>query len=546
MTISPEQLERWMTSREDERLEFKEAKKQFDSKKLVHYCAALANEGGGHLVMGVTDKVPRKVVGSQAFLNLEQKKHGLLQKLYLRVDAEEIDHPDGRVVVFSVPSRPIGVPIKADDIYWMRSGESIVSMTAEQLKSIFDETGPDFSAEICTAANFDDLSIEAIAEFRRLCVEKETNSGKSEFAARLLKRSDTQLLEDAELLIDGQVTFAALVLFSTHKALGRHLAQAEVIFEWRLHEGATKYDRRTEYREGFFLFQNRLWQEIDARNQVHQYQDGLFRKEIPTFREDVIREAILNALTHRDYRKAGSVFIRHWPTRIEIVSPGGFPEGVTLENLLWKQNPRNRRLAEAFARCGLVERSGQGADLMYEWNIRDAKLLPDFSRSDPHEVWLNLDGQVQDEKFIKFLEQLGTEMQVSFTAEDLLVFSAVHGEQKVPPQLAERLKSLQNVGAIERYGKKLVLARRFYQMVGRKGEYTRKRGLNRETNKALLMKHIEDCAAEGSQMAELMQVLPDLSRGQIKVLLSELSHEQKAHYRGATKASRWFPGNKSK
>src|SRR3989304_3599187 len=103
-----------MRSREDEHLEFKEAKENFHFEKLVKYCCALANENGGTMVFGVTDKQPRKVVGTRAFANLERTKAGIIERLHLRIEAEVIQHPDGRVVIFQVPSRPIGMPIQYD------------------------------------------------------------------------------------------------------------------------------------------------------------------------------------------------------------------------------------------------------------------------------------------------------------------------------------------------------------------------------------------------------------------------------------------------
>lgn len=100
-----------LLSNENERCEFKEAKTAYSQEKLIEYCVALANELGGKLIFGVSDVKPRRVVGSNAFRNLEDVKHRLLDVLRIRVNAEEILHPDGRVVIFSVPSRPIGMPI---------------------------------------------------------------------------------------------------------------------------------------------------------------------------------------------------------------------------------------------------------------------------------------------------------------------------------------------------------------------------------------------------------------------------------------------------
>ena len=94
-----------------------------------------------------------------------------------------------------------------------------------------------------------------------------------------------------------------------------------------------------------------------------------------------MREALLNAVAHRDYRLGGSVFVRQFSRRLEIVSHGGFPPGITPENILDQQNPRNRRLAEVLGKCGLIERSGQGMNLMVKTIIRHSKPLPDFAGS---------------------------------------------------------------------------------------------------------------------------------------------------------------------
>ncbi|MBK6682797.1 MAG: hypothetical protein IPG53_23800 [Ignavibacteriales bacterium] len=97
-------------------------------------------------------------------------------------------------------------------------------------------------------------------------------------------------------------------------------------------------------------------------------------------------------------------FIRQYPKRNRFESPGLlFPKGVTEENILDKQVPRNRRLAEVFQKCGLVERSGQGVDKIFNRSIQESKPLPDYSQSDETSVILRLEGTVQDIEFIKFL-----------------------------------------------------------------------------------------------------------------------------------------------
>lgn len=327
MVSTSEQLKEWMKSREDENLEFKEAKNHFDFERLIKYCAAIANEGGGKIILGVTDKLPRKVVGCQEFINLERTKAGLVERLHLRIDAEEITHNDGRVVIFHVPFRPIGYPIQYKGAYWMRAGEDLVPMTQDHLKKIFAESGPDFSSETCLNASFADLDPAAIKRFRAMWLRKAKNP-------TIEALTDEQLLHDAELIVDKGITFAALILFGTQKALGKYLAQAEIIFEYRSSEASLSAQQRKEYREGFFLIENDLWETINLRNEVQQYREGLFMRDIPTFNETVVREAILNAVSHRDYRLGGSIFLRQYPRRLEVVSPGGFPPGITQENPL--------------------------------------------------------------------------------------------------------------------------------------------------------------------------------------------------------------------
>lgn len=533
------QLAEWMSSGENERLEFKEAKNQYDFDKLVRYCAALANEGGGRIIFGVTDQEPRQVVGTKAYPNLEKAKVSLMERLPLRIEADEIAHPQGRVLVFQVPSRPLGYPIAHRGAYWMRRGQELVPMTPDLLQRIFAETGPDFSAEICPQAALADLEPEAVQNFRQRWIRKAENPA-------LAHLTLDQLLIDAELLVDGGLTYAALILFGTRRALGKFLGQAEVIFEYRSQEASIPCQQREEYRLGFFGFMDDLWQKINTRNDRQHFADGLFMWDIPTFNEMVVREAVLNGMAHRDYRLGASVFVRQFPRKLEIVSPGGFPPGITPENILWKQSPRNRRIAEALSRCGLVERSGQGVNRMFEECIKESKPWPDFSGSDDYQVVVTLLGEVQDPRFLRFLEKVGKERLASFATKDFLILDLIHREMPIPPDLRPRLLRLADHGVVEKVGRgkgvRYVLARQFYAFLGQKGVYTRKRGLDRETNKMLLLKHIRDNQKEGSRLQELRQVLPALSRGQMRGLLKELQKEGLIHHTGATRAALWFPG----
>ncbi len=144
-----------------------------------------------------------------------------------------------------------------------------------------------------------------------------------------------------------------------------------------------------------------------------------------------------------------------------------------------------------------------------------------------------------------FLEKISRERNVSFSTQDFLILDQVHRGLPVEDALKPGLPYLVETGALEITGRgrsaRYVLARRFYAMTGRKGVYTRKRGLDRETNKALLVKHIRASKAEGARMQELQQVLPAHSRQQIQRLLSEMATEGHIQIVGIKRAARWHP-----
>lgn len=537
MPTTREQLQQWLDEPEGTNLEFKEAKQNFHFEKLVEYCVALANEGGGKIILGVTDRRPRRIVGTTAFAEPGRTEAGLHDRLSHRIPVEELRTAEGRVLLVHVPPRLPGTAWQIDGRYLKRAGDELAVLIDAELRTIFAETGPDFSAGFCPGATIADLDPESLDLLRRLWLRK---SGDQTLATRPMER----LLADAELLSGDHLTYAALVLMGTREALGKYLAQAEIVFEYRSSEAPGPAAARHEFRQGFLPVLDEIWRLINLRNDLQHFQQGLFVWDVPTFNERAIREALLNAVSHRDYRNGGSVFVRQYPRRIEIVSPGGFPPGITPANVLWQQNPRNRRIAEVLGKCGLVERAGQGFDSIVRECIRQSKPLPDLSHTDNHSVWLTLHGEIQDQDFLRFLEEVGGERTATFGTDDFLVVDLVHREQRIPDHLKSRVAPLLEQGIIERLGRgrgaRLLLSRRFYRHLGKAGVYTRKRGLDRETNKALLIRHIKDCGDQGAPLAEFVQVLPGLSRRQIQNLLKELRDEGRVRIRGSKRGSRWI------
>ena len=316
--------------------------------------------------------------------------------------------------------------------------------------------------------------------------------------------------------------------------------QAELIFEYRATEASGPAQQRKNIRDGFFNYFDDLWETVNLRNNDQHYQEGLFVFDVPTFNERVVREALLNGVSHRNYQNSGSIFVRQYNDRLVIESPGGFPHGITKENIIYKQQPRNRLIAEIFGLCGLVERSGQGMNLIYELSVKEAKALPDFTGTDSHSVCLTLNGLVLDSNLLLVLEKIGNEQMKSLSTDDFLLINALYHGTKLTDGLRARIKRLVDLGIVESSGHgKYILARRLYSAVGRSGVHTRLIGLDRDTNKALILKHIISNGTNGTPLKELQQVLPGHSINQLQFLMRELRDEGKIYLTGKTKSARW-------
>ena len=194
-------VEELLEAKEGEHVQFKEAKNRFDFGEAARCCCALANDGGGKLVFGISDKRPRSVVGSRAFEQPERTRMGLIDKLKINVDFQLFTYEEKRVLVFDVKSRPIGMPVLYEGVAWIYDGDTLCPMPEDMRRRIYDEIGTDFSGKICEGATFDDLDETAIENFRSNWIEKSGNK-------QLATRSRHQILIDCGAITDSGVTYA--------------------------------------------------------------------------------------------------------------------------------------------------------------------------------------------------------------------------------------------------------------------------------------------------------------------------------------------------
>ena len=246
-------------------------------------------------------------------------------------------------------------------------------------------------------------------------------------------------------------------------------------------------------------------------------------------------------MTHRNYQLGSNVFVRQYSDRLEVDSPGGFVPEINPENILFRQSPRNRRIAEVFAKCGLVERAGQGVDLMYQLAIRDSKRTPDYSRSDDYTVSVVLAGQVLNRAFVRFILKCNYDDLESLSTQQWLALEAFSHEREFHGCTPESLARLRELRLIERVsGDRHILPRLYYQFLGRESSYERLR--EKEVKKEALEIFLSAYRVDGAPISDLQSVLQDEDPRSIRRLLLELQDERRIHASGEKRWTRYYPG----
>ena len=460
----------------EDKVEFKEAKRNFNFDGGIHadpaerrkcilgYTVAFANEGGGLLVFGMKDKLPHEVVGTSfAEGKTGEMEDEIYKRLSIRVKIQELFEKEKRVLIFNIPSRPVGSPLQFEGVPLMRIGDSLRVMSNDELYRILSEREPDFSATICEGLTFEDLDPEAIQIMKeRYSIKQENPSFKT--------LPDLQILSDLELIDKGKFNYAALLLVGSRKALRKYLPNAAVTIEYRLQQSMIQYTARQEFQEALFTMIDKIWAYINqpASNPLLHINDKFYIFDIKSFNEEVVREAVINACIHRSYNFTDDVFIKQYPDEIIITNAGGFPPGVTKENILVvNSRPRSKRLTEVLQKTGIIERSGQGVDKMFYLCLMESKPLPDYSYSVETQVELRLKSKIIDNAFYLFVNKIQNERTEKLNAFDLITLDKIR--QGISTDLFEEsVEKLQRAGLIKSLSsadRKFVLGDLYYEII---------------------------------------------------------------------------------
>jgi ATP-dependent DNA helicase RecG len=375
---SAQQIDLWRAApSENQRLEFKEAKNQFDNKTLYEYCVAIANEGGGYLILGVADKPPRPVVGTRAFNDCVAMAEKLFTAVGFRVDIEEVAHPDGRVLVFHIPTRPRGTAYHLDGKYLMRAGEAIVPMSEDQLRRIFAEGQPDWLEQpsitsLSPQALIELLDVQGFFELVKLPLPEDRNG----IIDRLIGNRLVDELDDGTFSIR---RIGALLLARRLEDFADVSRKAPRVV---VYSGPSKIETKIDQQgmKGYAVGFQGLVRFIMSQLPQNEVVRDALRREVKLVPEIAIREAVANALIHQDFLITGaSPMIEVYSDRVEISNPG--EPIVPVDRFIDGYQSRNERLADIMRRLHICEEKSSGIDKV----VHAAELFqlpaPDFRKA---------------------------------------------------------------------------------------------------------------------------------------------------------------------
>jgi ATP-dependent DNA helicase RecG len=290
-----------------------------------------------------------------------------------------------------------------------------------------------------------------------------------------------------------------------------------------------------------------------ARNEEDEVSVGFFRVPIPDYSPEGFREAVNNAILHRDYSRLGAVYVQWHHDHILIANPGGFLPGITLENILVHEpKPRNQLLAEAFKRLGLIEQTGKGVDKIFMGQLRYGRPPPDYSRSDLESVRVVLLGGGASQQFAAFvfeqdrkghrlgldelmiLNSLFFDRRINSDDAGMLIQKGPIAARRVLEQLCE--KGLL-VAKGETRGRVYHLSAELYRRLGQPEGYVRAHGIDRARQEGLVMEYLE---AHGRMTRKEVETLLGVTKSQARRLLERMRESGKVEAQGNTPRGTYY------
>lgn len=515
--------------------EFKSWNKVSDMKKRINLAVdeliAFANNKGGTLYFGVEDN--GEVTGCDGNYDLQNIIESIYEKTRpsIFVDPEEIEYNGKKVIALTVASDGI-THATTDGRCLKRLGKNSKPFYPDEMSNRYSEIqSSDFSGRILSDSTEDDINKLEVYKLKEKLKARNPES-------TLADMDDIAFLRDLALVKSDsghiKLTVAGLLFVGKEQSINRLLPQAEVIYLHYSETNLEEYDARLDMKAPIISVIDRLSEKIQDSNRIVNVQVGLFRLEIADFPEKVFQEALLNALSHRDYQSQGAVYVKHYPNKIVIENPGAFLDGITEENIITHPSvPRNKLIAETLQHLKYVQRTGQGVDIIFREMLSSGKPFPEY-RSYNDAVSLTIYSAIDDIDFVKFIANEENGLSRSFSLSELMILRYLKDNRKITMSEAESLiqeardqaqnacNNLKRYGLIELSGNEYMLTAKIYDELKNSVDYTKDKAIQYIKAREMILEYIRD---RGFINNELVRELCGFSQKQARIILQRMRKE---------------------
>ena len=479
-------------SAENEVVEFKEAKRDYDFRKLGKYFSALSNEANlkkvksAWLVFGVENK-KHLIVGTQYRTDrkkLDSLKGEIAKKTNDRItfkEIYEIETSQGRVILFQIPPAPKGTPVAFEGHYYGRDGEELSPLNIEEIERIRKQARKeDWSAHIVEDATIEDLDEDAIELAR-----KNYKSKFPENKEDVNKWDDITFLNKAKLTIKGKITRAAIILLGKDES-EHFINPSEAKIRWILKDEKGVEQDYLIVGPPILLAVDKIYNKV--RNLKYRYlpEGTLFPEEMSQYEPFSIREAINNCIAHQDYTKCGRINVVEMTDQLVFTNLGEFIPG-TVENVIKENAPeeeyQNLFLATAMFNLKMVDTIGSGIRKMFMHQKERYFPMPEYDLSGG-KVVLTLIGKVIDDDFARLLAQ-----RKELDLNDVVLLDRI---QKKKTVAKDEEKYLRQKKLIEGRRPNYFLSKDVSQKMEQKADYSKNKGFEKQYYLDLILKAIKE------------------------------------------------------
>lgn len=526
--------------RENITIEFKSDLKKLSNDVIIESVVAFANTNGGRFFLGVEDN------GDITGLHPSHKDPSKLAAFIanktippVAVHTELIDTNNIKYLIITVPKYSAIVAASNGKVLRRRikldgEPENIPMYPYEMNSRLSSLRMLDYSAQPVPEAVYSDLDPVEREHLRSII---QNYHGEK----TLLDLDDTELDLALRLAIEQNgvfvPTYCGMLLIGRRERLSMLVPTAEATFQ-------ELQGTDVVANESFILPMLTAFEKIesymDARNHTEEMEEGLFRISIPDFDKRAFREALVNAFCHRDYTILGRIRVALDDDGLTISNPGGFIEGVTIENLLTAEpHGRNPALADALKRIGLAERTGRGIDRIFEGSLSYGKSLPDYSESNSNTVNLFIPKSLPDKAFIKMVAEEQSKIGRPLSINALLILNALKSNRRLQLKslthmihineykVRTTIEKLVESGLVETDGngnnRSYILSAELYKNANNVIGYVRQTGINRIRYPELILKFAKNNYGKVTRK-DVMQLL-HLNQGQAYRLLVKMTED---------------------